>query len=103
MSRAINELINHRLLHLNLAIRGLQQQVTSFADNYFLRAFERQSDNAGIDPWSNHKVVFKLSLIAVVNKIHAFVNIPVVNPSIAGNIDPPLGWIIPDKVVALAR
>src|SRR5439155_24195106 len=96
-------LIGHWLAHADRATPRLQDQTHTIITADLIRAREGGRDAVRVGARCDNQVVFELVLVAVINQIHTGVNAGVLNARIGGNIHAPLGRIIPDQVVALAR
>src|ERR1044071_2781487 len=66
-------------------------------------AIELEPDRVGITVWCNHKVVFKLTTVAVIDQIDAGINLVIFDLAVISDIGPPLLRVIPKKVICFSR
>ena len=87
---------------MDLAIANGKNKIALRADCDFMRAPELQPDSMGIGSGSNFKIVFQLSLIAVVNQINPGVNLLVAHARVLRHIAVPACRIASDEIIAFA-
>ena len=102
------QLVDHRLLEDYFAVLAIHHQITLRVHAWrgFLccctLGLDIQRDLVRIGARLHHKIILKLSLVAVVDQVYARINVLVFHLGIAGHIRPPLLRIIPDEVVRFA-
>ena len=96
-------LINERSVLNHVAAGGVQDEVTLGIDFKIHNTLESQFDGFRVSPGRNHKVVFQLALVAVVNQVYSRIYLLIFNPEVSGYIGVPLLGIIADEVVDLSR
>ncbi len=57
----------------------------------------------GIRSGCQNKIILQFPLVAVIDEIHTWIDIPVQNPGIGRNVGKPLVGIISKEIVRLAR
>src|ERR1700675_810661 len=62
---------------------------------------ERDTNLAWISLWCDDKVIFQLSVVAIISHVNSWIDIAVFHPSISKNIGSPRIRISPDKIIAL--
>ena len=81
----------------------MEHQVARGIDFELIGALDFQLNRFGVCPRSNYEVVLQLPLVAVVDEVHAWINILIPHLGIARNVGPPLLWIAADEVIAYSR
>ena len=96
-------LIHDGLAQADLAPVCPEDEIAQAIDGCAVHAIERQRDGLGIGAGGDHEVVFELPLVAVIDQIHAGVDVPILDLRVRGNVGAPLLGIIADEVAAFAR
>src|SRR5207302_4626214 len=99
---AFSWLIDNWLAESQLRTLGLHHQIPLGIYLESFCAWKCHPDGLGVTPRRHHKVVFQLSLVAVIDQVNARVNLPIADLGIGGNVAPPLRRIVAEEVVALA-
>src|SRR6266542_4095404 len=86
----------------DLASAGLQNEIAFGINRKVLSACESNPDLSRISAGSQTKVIFKLTLLAVINQINPRINSGVSHLSKSRNVGVPSALIIADQVIALA-
>jgi hypothetical protein len=98
-------LIHHRLAEAEfVASKGQDKIARPFINPNFPSALEAQSDGMRVSAGRDDKVIFQLPpLGAVINQIHAGIDVLVSHLGIIWYVGTPLIGIVADKIIALAR
>ena len=75
-------------------------QVAFLVETEFVRSLKAQPDGLQIGAWCDHEIVLQLSLVAIKDQIHAWIDVLVVHPGVRRYISVPLLRVIADQVVA---
>ena len=62
-----------------------------------------QPDPARVGAGLDYEVVFQLALVAVIDEVHARIDVDISHPGVVRHVGAPFLRIIADEVVALAR
>ena len=95
-------LVNKRLMQPHLPSVQFRHQVTARINSDFCRALKSELDRSRVGARANNKVIFQLTLIAVVNQVHARVDTVIFHLGVNRNACPPLLAVFAKEVVALA-
>src|SRR5437879_12953596 len=95
---AFSWLIDNWLAKSQLRTLGLHHQIPLRIYLESFCAWKCQPDGLGVATRRHHKVVYQLSLVAVVDQVNARVNLPIADLGIGGNVAPPLRRIVAEEV-----
>src|SRR5262249_28341525 len=98
-------LIQHRLVERNLlaALRQPHHQIAAAIHTYAARPLQLQPDQTRVRSWRHHEVIFEAPLVAVIDQVHAGVDLPVLDARVVGDVGAPGGGIVADEIVAATR
>src|SRR5262245_24428914 len=96
-------LVDHWLEQANFVVRALQYQITACVYSERIAFFKLETDRVGIGAGSNHKVVFQLSLLAVILDVDSRIHSRVSDSAIRRYVGSPASGIAADEVVDLSR
>jgi hypothetical protein len=87
----------------DLSAPRAQQQVAALIQSKLLHALESNPDCAWVSARRNYEILFKLSLVAVINQVHSLIDVAEFNSRISPYARPPLPGLIAVEIVDLAR
>ena len=102
-SLATDLLINHWPGLEKLSTLQREHEITLRIDLHVCSALIMKPDHAWIDTRLDHKVIFKVSLAAIEDEIHAWVHMLIHDPGKGRNVGMPLLWIVADEIVGSDR
>ena len=74
-SAAVHLLIDDWRLQPHFAVAQIEQKIAALIHLKAPGTLERQLDDSGIGAWSDHEVIFQLSLAAVIDEIHPGIDV----------------------------
>src|SRR5205814_1708297 len=83
LPRAIDHLINDRLVLAKLCPASVENQIVPRIDLKSVNAFKMKRDGVGVAAGRDHKIIFQLALAAVADQIDARINLLVLYPGIS--------------------
>lgn len=101
-ARAVDLLINDRLVLRNVAVCGAQHEITLRGEREIIDAVEAHLYHARIGAGCDHEVVLQLALTAVINHVDAGVDAGVFNACVMRYAGAPMFGVTTDEIVALA-
>jgi hypothetical protein len=86
-----------------LSFGTIQQKGAGLVDAYAIHSLKGQPDRRSVSSRSDLKVILELALIAVIDHVHAGVDLVVSDARELWDISLPIPWVGATDVVALAR